>query len=90
MSMRFEKTYPYGYMKRDLSCSEYKVDDTHTVMILRRDKTYESYVHEKAPGEPLGTPFLFMFGTDEGSMSYSEIVDMTITVAPSYYDLFVK
>lgn len=88
MNIMWEKTKPNGYMKRDIPCTEYKVDDCHTVLILLRNDCYDSYVMEKNPGEPLGTPFLYMFGTPVSEMDYDDIVDMTIRVAPEYYNLF--
>ena len=88
MSMKWEMNHLNDHLCRDLSCAEYRIDDNHSVMILRRDNTYDSYVMEKLDGEPLGTPFLYMFGTEVGSMPYHKIVDMTIANAPDYYDLF--
>lgn len=88
MSMRWETHAATGHKYRDLACTEYRVDDTHTVMILLRDKVYESYVMQKNPDEPLGTPFRFMFGTEAGLMRHNQIVEMTINAAPDYYNLF--
>lgn len=87
MNSTWEKTYPNGYIKRYLDCAEYRVDNTHTVMIMRHNNCYDSYVMLD-DHNGCSTPFLFMFGTPIGQMTYAEIVDMTITVAPDYYDMF--
>lgn len=87
MSTKWEKVYPEEYLRRDLRCAEFRVDENHTVMILSRDKCYDSYVMWHSTDGHSSTPFMFMFGTLAGSMSYHEIVDMTITVAPDYYHL---
>lgn len=88
MSKKWERTYPNNYLKRDLPCSEYKVDSTHSVLVLYRDGNYSFYLMQKNIDETLGTPFLYMFGEPEGQMSYDEMIDMVITVAPDYYFLF--
>ena len=87
MMSAWKKNWPSEHLRRNLTCSEYRVDDTHTVMIMKRDNCHDCYVMEQKPGE-LGTPFLFMFGTPIGQMTYNQLVDMTIRVAPDYYYLF--
>lgn len=87
MSKRWTIT-PENHLTRDLPCKEYRVDDEHTVMILLHDRCYDSYLMCKGKDEPYGTPFLYMFGTPVSTMPYYKIVDMTITVAPDYYNLF--
>lgn len=74
-------------LRRDLPCKEYRVDDEHTVMIMLRDRCYDSYVMEQSKDEQYGTPFMYMFGTPVSTMTYDQIVRMIIDNAPFYYDL---
>ena len=84
---KWVKSYPDGRTCRKLSCTEYKVDDQHNVLIMEHGNDIDSYVmwHDS---EWHSTPFLYMFGTPAGELTYNEIVEMTITVAPDYYHLF--
>lgn len=86
MSKKWERT-PDGFLRRDLPCAEYRVDDNHTVMIVRRGRSYDSYVMEEGTDDYGETPFMFMFDTPISTMTYDQIVRMTIDNAPYYYDL---
>ena len=87
MSEKWEKHYPDDRLYRDVLCKEFKLDNTHSVLIMKRDGCFDSYVMQKDPEEPLGTPFMYMFGTPVGSMPYYKVVEMTIRNAPDYYHL---
>lgn len=87
MSKKWERTYPNNYLKRDLPCSEYKLDGTHSMLVIHRDKYYDFYIMEKSNGDPLGTPFMFAFGEPEGQMPYDEMIDMAMTALPHYYNI---
>ena len=85
---KWEKPYLNSSMtRRMLHCAEYRVDDTHNVMVLARDnRIYDCYVLEH--DETAETPFMYMFGLSTRDMDYRQIVEEAIRSAPSYYALF--
>jgi len=69
-----------------LSCSEYLVDENHSIMIVTRNGSYDCYVMEHDDnGE---TPYFFMFGLPITQQSFQDAVDEAVASAEDYYYLF--
>ena len=71
---------------KKLSCSEIRIDETHNILIVTRNGSYDCYIMEHDDnGE---TPYFFMFGLPTAQQSFQDAVDEAAASAPDYYYLF--
>lgn len=68
---------------RQITATEYIVDEHHHVLIMRRDGNYEAYVMTK-DDNGIETGFTLMFGIRIGDMSYNRLVDCAYRDAMNY------
>lgn len=83
MSIKWIREAITDRLCRQVTSTEYRVDDHHHVLIMRRDGNYEVYVMT-IDDKGTETGFTLMFGVRVGDMSYNRLVDCAYRDAMNY------
>lgn len=83
MSSKWNRETSTNRLCRQVTATEYKVDDHHHVLIMQRDGNYEAYVMT-IDDNGTETGFTLMFGIRIGDMPYHRLVDCACGDAMNY------
>lgn len=83
MSSKWNREAITDRMYRQITSTEYKVDDHHHVLIMRRDGNHEAYVMT-IDDNGTETGFTLMFGVRISDMPYHRLVDCAFRDAMNY------